>query len=33
MFKGFGDFTTTGRMTEGMYDENGNLQYYKMLAL
>lgn len=33
MFKGFGDFTTTGSMTEGMYDKDGNLQQYKVLAL
>jgi len=33
MFKGFGDFTTTGSMTEGMYDKDGNLQHYKILAL
>ena len=33
MFKGFGDFTTTGSLTEGMYDKDGNLQMYKVLAL
>ena len=26
MFKGFGDFTTTGGLVEGMYDGEGNLQ-------
>ncbi len=25
MFKGFGDFTTTGSLTEGLYDEEGKL--------
>jgi hypothetical protein len=25
MFKGFGDFTTTGSLTEGMYDKDGTL--------
>lgn len=33
MFKGFGDFTTTGSLTEGMYDKDGNIQRYKLLAL
>lgn len=33
MFKGFGDFTTTGSLTEGMYDQDGNLQIFKVLAL
>lgn len=33
MFKGFGDFTTTGSLTEGMYDSEGKLQTYKILAL
>eukprot|EP00347_Sterkiella_histriomuscorum_P001400 403372181 len=32
-FKGFGDFTTTGSLTEGMYDEKGELQIYKILSL
>jgi len=25
MFKGYGDFTTTGKLTEGLYDGAGNL--------
>ncbi len=33
MFKGFGDFTTTGGLIEGMYDPEGNIQHFKLLAL
>jgi hypothetical protein len=33
MFKGFGDFTTTGGLIEGMYDPEGKLQPFKLLAL
>jgi hypothetical protein len=33
MFKGFGDFTTTGSLTEGVYDQDGNLQDKKIRAL
>jgi len=33
MFKGFGDFTTTGSLTEGLYDGDGNLEKVKVKAL
>lgn len=32
-FKGFGDFTTTGSLLEGLYDADGNLQPLKFKAL
>lgn len=33
MFKGFGDFTTTGGLIQGYYDGAGKLQEWKVLAL
>mmetsp|Transcript_10312 Transcript_10312/g.10251 ORF Transcript_10312/g.10251 Transcript_10312/m.10251 type:complete len:530 (+) Transcript_10312:35-1624(+) len=33
MFKGFGDYTTTGNLEEGLYDGDGNLQTMKLKAL
>lgn len=33
MFKGFGDYTTTGSFTEGMYNQDGSLQQNKLKHL
>lgn len=33
MFKGFGDFTTTGTAMEGLYDAEGNMQEEKFKSL
>lgn len=33
MYKGFGDFTTTGGSTEGLYEADGSLQNLKAKAL